>query len=73
MSKALKLYPLKFTPVLKSKIWGGDKLTSKFEKGPYKDGIGESWELSGVSGSISEVQNGILKGTNLQELLRSHG
>ena len=73
MSREHQLYPLKFVPILKSKVWGGDKLTSVFEKGPYKDGIGESWELSGVSGNISEVQNGELKGTNLQELLRSYG
>jgi mannose-6-phosphate isomerase len=73
MSKKPQLYPLKFNPILKSKIWGGDKLTSVFEKGPYKDGIGESWELSGVSENISEVQNGELRGTSLNELLQIYG
>ena len=30
---------------------------------------GESWEVSGVEGNISEVQNGFLEGNSLQELV----
>jgi mannose-6-phosphate isomerase len=62
-------YPLKFTPILKEKIWGGNKLKSLFNKASKSDDIGESWEISGVEGNISVVANGSLKGKTLNELL----
>ena len=37
------------------------------------DITGESWELSGVEGDISEVSNGDLSGTSLQSLMDEHG
>jgi mannose-6-phosphate isomerase len=37
------------------------------------DGIGESWEISGVSGDISVVSNGALKGKSLDELIKAYG
>ncbi|WP_462317320.1 type I phosphomannose isomerase catalytic subunit [Marinilabilia sp.] len=65
-----KLYPLKFEPVLKPRLWGGTKLKTVLNKetGDASD-IGESWELSGVSGDVSVVSNGFLKGNSLSELL----
>ncbi len=65
------LYPLKFHPILKEKIWGGTKLHDVLNK-KSKGNIGESWELSGVSGFVSEVSNGELKGNNLNELLEKY-
>ncbi|MCL3778992.1 mannose-6-phosphate isomerase [Prolixibacteraceae bacterium JC049] len=64
------LYPLKFEPIYKDKIWGGDKLKTHFQKNfePLPN-CGESWELSGVAGNVSTVSNGFLKGNNLQELI----
>ena len=63
------LYPLKFRPILKSIIWGGSDI-SKFKNiEPIQDGIGESWEISGVQGDISIIENGHLAGTSLQDLL----
>ncbi len=64
------LYPLKFRPLIKEAIWGGEKL----EKILGKDTGGlakaaESWEISSVEGSISEVSNGLLTGNNLKELI----
>lgn len=44
------LYPLKFSPILKDKIWGGTKLKSLFDKNTLTDKLGESWELSGYEG-----------------------
>ena len=43
------LYPLKFTPILKEKIWGGNKIETilKHKISPLKN-CGESWELSGI-------------------------
>ena len=64
-----KLYPLKFTPVLKHKIWGGRKLIDIYDRQATFDKLGESWELSGYEGSESEVSNGFLAGNNLAELI----
>ncbi len=65
----MELYPIKFTPILKDKIWGGSKLKEILGKDNASDKCGESWELSGVEGDISLVENGFLKGNNLSELL----
>ena len=64
-----KLYPLKFTPVLKDKIWGGSKLKNLFGKAAETDKLGESWELSGYEGDESVVTNGFLEGNTLPELI----
>ncbi len=63
------LYPLKFSPILKDKIWGGTKLKTLFNKPAKSDHLGESWELSGYEGDESVVTNGFLAGNNLAELL----
>ncbi len=66
-----KLYPLKFKPILKPRIWGGQKLNTLLGKNFDTSSavIGESWEISGVPGDISTVSNGFLKGNTLNELL----
>lgn len=64
-----KLYPLKFTPIFKHKIWGGEKLKTVLNKQEEGTDVGESWEVSGVQGNISTVSNGFLAGNNLQELI----
>jgi mannose-6-phosphate isomerase len=65
-----KLYPLKFKPILMDKIWGGTKLNTLLGKPMGRlPNIGESWELSGVEGQVSLVENGFLKGNNLNELI----
>ena len=64
------LYPLKFRPRLKKRIWGGRLLSERLGKRIPKDAImGESWEISGVDGDISIVSNGPLAGNNLEELI----
>lgn len=66
----MPLYPLKFKPILKERIWGGTKLETRFGKNlEGKTNIGESWELSAVDGDVSVVENGPLAGNNLQELI----
>ena len=64
-------YPITFEPILKERIWGGEKLTTVFNKGSKQTEIGESWELSDVDGDISIVSNGLLKGKNLKELVQT--
>lgn len=63
------LYPLKFTPAYKTKIWGGNKFETIFNRHGIPLHCGESWEVSGVEGDLSEVSNGFLKGNNLDELI----
>jgi mannose-6-phosphate isomerase len=63
------LYPLKFSPIFKERIWGGDKLPALLNKKYHIDHCGESWELSGVQDDISVVSDGFLKGNNLEELI----
>lgn len=63
------LYPIKFQPILKEKIWGGTHLKALLNKPVTSDHIGESWELSGLDGNESVVSNGFLQGNNLAELI----
>ncbi|MCR9229323.1 MAG: class I mannose-6-phosphate isomerase [Flavobacteriaceae bacterium] len=69
----MNLYPLKFNPILKERLWGGTKLKDVLHKPIESDITGESWELSGVEGDISEVSNGDLSGTSLQSLMDKQG
>lgn len=63
------LYPLKFKPLFKERLWGARKLETILGKHlPPEELIGESWELSGVEGDVSVVKNGNLKGNSLEEL-----
>lgn len=67
----MKLYPLKFRPILKERLWGGTKLQDVLNKPLESDITGESWEISTVPGDISVVSNGNLSGKTLQELIDS--
>ncbi|MDR1667506.1 MAG: class I mannose-6-phosphate isomerase [Bacteroidales bacterium] len=69
MQESQGLYPLKFIPILKERIWGGTWLQRLPGKGSRSKHIGESWELSGVTGDVSVVANGFLKGNDLNELV----
>ena len=64
-----KLYPLKFKPILKDKIWGGEKLKKIFNKVGASEKCGESWEISGIPGDVSIVSNGWLAGNTLEEIV----
>jgi mannose-6-phosphate isomerase len=67
-----KLYPLKFEPILKERLWGGTKLGTRLQKAISSDITGESWELSGVEGDVSVVSNGPLQGTSLTSIIEQH-
>ena len=62
-------YPLKFEPILKEKIWGGEKIKNILHKETNVSSIGESWEISDHEDDISNVKNGILQGKSLSELI----
>ncbi|MDR2911027.1 MAG: class I mannose-6-phosphate isomerase [Bacteroidales bacterium] len=64
------LYPLKFKPIFREKIWGGNKIKSILNKDPGNIlNCGESWEISTVEDFVSEVANGFLAGNYLNELV----
>lgn len=66
------MYPLKFTPILKQTLWGGDKIVSFKHLNSDLTGVGESWEISDVEGDESVVVNGPDKGSTLTEMVRRY-
>jgi len=65
----MQLYPLKFEPILKKNIWGGSEICRFKKLDVQESGIGESWEVSQVEGSVSVVSNGELRGKSLTEVI----
>ncbi len=68
----MNLYPLKFQPILKERLWGGTKLKDVLGKPITSDITGESWELSTVKGDISIIANGDFSGRSFQDLIDTH-
>ena len=64
------MYPLKFRPILKSMVWGGEKIAPFKSISTDQHNIGESWELSGVKGNESVVANGEYAGKTISEMIR---
>ena len=64
------LYPLKFKPIFKDKIWGGKKINTELgmDYGNLPN-CGEVWVISGVDGNQTVVENGFLKDNELNELV----
>ena len=52
------MYPYKFTPIYKKKIWGGRSLERLFGRSLPEGGIGESWELADLPAGETAVANG---------------
>lgn len=67
------MYPLKFEPILKSTIWGGEKIIPYKEIESSQKLVGESWELSGVKNNESVVANGEYAGMTLPQLIEREG
>ncbi|HTG66015.1 MAG TPA: type I phosphomannose isomerase catalytic subunit [Flavobacterium sp.] len=63
------IYPLQFEPILKERIWGGEKLKTVLNKNIQSATTGESWELSTVEGDVSIIANGGLKGKSLIDVI----
>ncbi len=69
----MELYPLRFTPIFKERLWGGNKLREILKKEVIGPRIGESWEISTVNNNVSEVANGVLVGRSLTSLIQEFG
>lgn len=63
----------KFRPILKSLLWGGEKIAPYKGIATAQTNIGESWELSGVEGDVSVVAEGPDAGKTLTELIARDG
>ena len=69
----MQIYPLKFEPIYKQRIWGGQKLREVFGKDiPPFEKIGESWELADLPDDKSVIANGELKGQTLAEAIEKY-
>ncbi len=64
-----QLYPLKFKPIYKSRIWGGTRLREQLLKADAPADCGESWEISAIEDNVSVVSEGFLAGNELNELI----
>lgn len=65
--------PLKFEPILKSVVWGGNKIAAFKNITTDQTQIGESWEISGVKNNESIVANGPDKGLTLSQMIEKYG
>lgn len=67
----MKTYPLKFEPIFKHRIWGGQQLREYFNKDiPPFEKIGESWELADLPEDKSVITNGPLAGKTIDQAIR---
>ncbi len=63
------LYPLKFKPIYKTKIWGNSRIKKHLNRTDAPEKCGESWEISTLQGDESIITNGFLAGNKLNEIL----
>lgn len=67
------MYPIKFNPILKSTLWGGERIIPfKHLDDITQSHVGESWEISNVHGDESIVSNGPDTGKSLSELVKEY-
>lgn len=64
-----KIMLIKFQPLLKQTIWGGNKIIPFKHLDTKLDQVGESWEISGVKDNETIISDGIYAGTKLNDLV----
>lgn len=64
----MPLYPLTFTPVLKSYMWGGRSLADRLGRSLPDGNVAESWEIAAHRDGTTVVSNGPWQGTPLTML-----
>lgn len=65
----MKFHPITFYPIIKERIWGGNKLNTFLNKKIEIDNAGESWEISTVPDDVSIANAGFFDGKNLNEII----
>ncbi len=74
LGNSMRVYPLKFKPIFKRRIWGGRNLESMLDKKlPPTETIGESWELADLELDQSVVAAGPAAGRTLAQLVADWG
>jgi len=69
----MDLYPLKFTPIYKEKVWGGRRLSLVYGRAlPPGARVGESWEMADHGADVSLVAEGPWAGRSLRALIAEH-
>ncbi|HRV91596.1 MAG TPA: class I mannose-6-phosphate isomerase [Anaerolineae bacterium] len=63
------IYPLTFSPVFRSYIWGGRNLETKLGRTIPNGIVAESWEISGHPSSPTKVAQGLFVGKTLIEVM----
>ena len=61
--------PLKFNALLKSTLWGGEKIIPFKNLDVKQENVGESWEISGVKDNETIVSDGPYAGKKLNEVV----
>ena len=64
------MYPMKLKSVLKSYIWGGEKLAAKY--GKSGGSVAESWEVAANASGSSVIVGGEFDGMTLADFLDTH-
>ncbi|WP_027395936.1 type I phosphomannose isomerase catalytic subunit [Aquimarina latercula] len=72
MNNKDELYPIKFCPIFKYRMWGGEKLKNVLNKQYTEMNIGESWEISDIKESQTVVANGKFKGFTIKQLSKKY-
>ena len=68
-----KLYPLKFTPIPKEKVWGGKYLRQEvFTDAEGELPIGESVDLCGLENESSMISNGFLAENPIDDVIETY-
>lgn len=67
------LYPLRFKPVYKEIIWGGDNIRKKFTRVTPFQKVAESWELCCRPDGMGVVENGTLSGKTFAQMIEENG
>lgn len=71
-AEAFLPHPIRWTPLLVERVWGGRRLEAFDKVLPTGNPYGESWEISDVRDSSSRVASGPYAGRLLSELLQAH-
>jgi mannose-6-phosphate isomerase len=71
MTMKTLLYPLRFKPVYKDYIWGGDKIIRLYHRKEPPGIYAESWEVSDRSDGMSVVSGGPLAGKSLRDVAQT--
>ncbi len=69
----MNLYPLRFKPVYKDYLWGGDNIPRRYGRDVPPGIYAESWEISTHPDGMSCVANGELSGRSLQDVVHLWG